>query len=220
MTTTARQDIARITLGVIFIAALILTSAWILRPFLPATIWATMIVVSTWPLMLQCQERLWGKRGLAVTVMTAALLLVFVIPFSLAIGTIVDNTDEIAHWAKSLATVELPPLPEWVSKIPLLGARITAGWNDLVAKGPGGLGARLAPYTRSVLLWLLGKLGGFGVTFVHFMLTVVLSAIMYAKGEIAVEGVSRFAGAWPTSAARTPYGWPVRPFAASRSGWS
>ena len=99
MTTTARQDIARITLGVIFIAALILTSAWILRPFLPATIWATMIVVSTWPLMLQCQERLWGKRGLAVTVMTAALLLVFVIPFSLAIGTIVDNTDQIAHWA-------------------------------------------------------------------------------------------------------------------------
>jgi len=191
--TTARQDIARTTLGVIFIAALILTSLWIMRPFLPAMIWATMIVVATWPVMLQCQAHLWGKRSLAVTVMTAALLLVFVIPFSLAINTILDNADQITEWVKSLTTATIPPLPQWVTELPLVGHRLADGWNEFIASGTAGLRARLAPYTRDVLLWLLAKLGGFGVTLVHFMLTVVIAAIMYAKGEVAVEGVRRFA---------------------------
>ena len=41
-------DLARITLAVLFIAALIGTSLWVLRPFLPAVIWAAMLVVATW----------------------------------------------------------------------------------------------------------------------------------------------------------------------------
>jgi predicted PurR-regulated permease PerM len=191
--TTPGQDIARNTLAVLAIGALILTSLWIMRPFLPALIWATMIVVSTWPLMLECQARLWGRRSLAVVLVTAALLLVFVIPFSLAVGTIVDNAEQITEWAKSLATTNLPPLPEWVSKIPIVGGRITAAWNEFVARGAQGMGARIAPYTRELLMWLLGKLGGFGVVFLHFLLTVVIAAIMYAKGEVAVEGLRRFA---------------------------
>jgi hypothetical protein len=45
--TEARPDYPKITLGVIAIGGLILTSLWILRPFLGATIWAAMVVVAT-----------------------------------------------------------------------------------------------------------------------------------------------------------------------------
>ena len=101
--TTTRRDLTRTILAVLCIVGLIATSFWILRPFLPAVIWATMIAVATWPLMLRVQGWLWGRRWLAVTVMTIALLLVFVVPFSLAIGTIVANADEIIGWAQSVA---------------------------------------------------------------------------------------------------------------------
>src|SRR5690242_8955049 len=63
-------DLARYTLGVLIIVALIAASFWILRPFLPALIWATMIVVFTWHIMLHIQRWLWNRRSLAVTVMT------------------------------------------------------------------------------------------------------------------------------------------------------
>ena len=43
------------------------------------------IAVSTWPLMEAVQARLWRKRGLAVTAMTLVLLLVFLVPFALAL---------------------------------------------------------------------------------------------------------------------------------------
>ena len=55
-------------LAVLVIAGLIVTSLWILRPFLPAVIWATTLVIATWPIMRRLQDRLWGKRALAVTV--------------------------------------------------------------------------------------------------------------------------------------------------------
>ena len=38
-------------------------SLWILRPFLPAVIWATMIVVATWPFLLRVQSMLGGRRS-------------------------------------------------------------------------------------------------------------------------------------------------------------
>ncbi|HEY5974400.1 MAG TPA: AI-2E family transporter YdiK, partial [Geobacteraceae bacterium] len=96
-------DITRTTLAVLFIGILTAASVWILLPFLTAIIWATMIVVTTWPLMLSVQQRLWGKRGLAVAVMTLTLLLLFIIPFTLAITSIIGRADDIAGWAQSLA---------------------------------------------------------------------------------------------------------------------
>ena len=56
-------DLVRTTLGVLFLGGLILSAFWILRPFIGATIWATMLVVSTWPVMKWLEARLWRKRG-------------------------------------------------------------------------------------------------------------------------------------------------------------
>jgi predicted PurR-regulated permease PerM len=87
------RELTRTLLGVISLGALIVASFWILRPFLAAAIWAAMISVATWPAMLWLQARLWRRRSLAVAGMTVILLLVFVVPLALAIGTIVLNAD-------------------------------------------------------------------------------------------------------------------------------
>src|SRR5512143_580550 len=65
--TEPRTEIGRTVLNVLAILALIVASFWILRPFLGAMVWATTIVVATWPLLLRLQRTLWGKRALAVT---------------------------------------------------------------------------------------------------------------------------------------------------------
>src|SRR5205823_14502582 len=89
----AHSELTRTTLAVLFVGGLIAASFWILWPFLPAVIWATTLVVATWPIMLQVQLRLWHNRGLAVAVMTIALLLIFVFSFWLAIVTITLRFD-------------------------------------------------------------------------------------------------------------------------------
>jgi predicted PurR-regulated permease PerM len=186
------RDLTRTVLAVLTIGGLILASVWILRPFLAPVIWATMIVVSTWPVMLAVQRRLWNKRWCAVTVMTVALLLVFVAPFTAAIGTIVRHADELAGWAKNLRGLRVPVAPDWVAKTPVVGEQVAAVWNEYAAKGVEDLDEAVAPYAGRVARWFVAEVGGFGLVTVQFLLTVVISAIMYSLGESWARWVRRF----------------------------
>ena len=176
----------------LFIAGLIAASFWILWPFLPATIWATTLVVATWPLMLRVQRRLWHRRWLAVLVMTVALLLVFVAPFWLAIATISQNFERIVSWANALSSFRLPAPPLWLDDIPLFGDQIIRLWQRVAASGIAELAGKAAPYAGSAAGWFVGALGGFGIVVVQFVLTVVIAAVMYAGGERAAAVAQHF----------------------------
>jgi len=66
----APGEVARIVLLVICIGLLLTGSLWILLPFLGALLWATMIVISTWPILLRVQQAAGGRRWVGVLVMT------------------------------------------------------------------------------------------------------------------------------------------------------
>lgn len=187
-----RRDLTRTTFSVLFMVGLIAACFWITRPFLPALIWATMIVVATWSLMHRVEERLWHRRWLAVVVMTTALLLAFVVPFSLAIATLVQNAGEIADWVKSLRTAQLPRLPGWVTSLPIAGPKIAEVWTEIVVNGPVALTDRLEPYARGMAAWLVLELGNVGMVALQFLLTLIVAAILYAYGESAADGVRLF----------------------------
>ena len=186
------HDVARIVLVVLSIGLLLVASLWILQPFLGALIWATMIVVATWPLMLKVQDAFGGRRGAAVAVMTLAMLFLLVAPLTIAILTVLDRRDEIVTMVASLSAADLPPPPAWVEGVPLVGARLSAEWQRLAATGSEELATQAAPYIRQALTWFAGQAGGLGLMVVQFLLTLVITAILYANGEAAEIGIRRF----------------------------
>ena len=185
-------DLVRTTLGVLFLGGLILSSFWILRPFIGAVIWATMLVVATWPVMKWFEARLWRRRSLAVLVMSLLLLLLFFVPLTLAIGTIVSHSDEIVERGKSLATSPVPHPPQWVAQLPFVGEKIAKAWEDAIAAGASGLIAKLMPYADNIAKWLVSQAGSIGFLLLQFLLTVIISALMYAGGESAALAGHRF----------------------------
>jgi predicted PurR-regulated permease PerM len=187
-----QRDITRIFLAVLFLGALIGTSLWILKPFLGALVWAVTIVTATWPLMAAIQARLWGRRWLAVTVMTIILLCVLVVPLWLAIGTIVSNADRLGGWVKSLSSFEIPPPPAWLGRVPLLGADLLVAWEKTALVGIQDFVKKLAPYGGDAIRWFISEVGGFGALVLQFLLTVVFSALLYAKGEHAASRAKCF----------------------------
>ncbi len=194
MNPPGRRDLARITFGVLFIGALLVASLWVLRPFLGPTIWATMVVVATWPLLQRLQRRLWGRRWLAVLVMTLALLLLFVVPLLLAIGTIVANAEQIAGWVRALSVWRLPDqAPAWLMALPVLGGMAAGLWEQAQALGMNDLLPRLSPYAGGLTSWFVTEVGGIGVLIFQFLLTVTIAAVLYATGEQAADVVRRFA---------------------------
>ena len=191
-TSVRSWDLTRIVLGVMTIGGLSLASFWVLKPFFFAGIWATMIVVATWPALRAVQARLWGSRGLAVAAMTLVMTLVIAAPLTTAVVAIADRTDDILAWSKALTRFSVPPPPEWVSQTPLIGRKIVKEWRTLSAASSEDLFARGAPYLRDALPWVLGQLGAIGTLLVHMLLAVVISAILYANGETAAAGVLAF----------------------------
>jgi predicted PurR-regulated permease PerM len=187
-----QRDLTRSLLAVIFVVALIGSSIWILRPFLGATVWAATIAIATWPLMIAIQKGLWHKRSLAVAAMTVVLLCVLVVPLSLAIGTIISNADEIAGLVKSLAGFKVPPPPEWVANLPLIGGKLVDVWAKVDAAGLQDVAAKVGPYAGGVIKWFVAQVGGFGMLLVEFLLTVLIAAIIYANGEAAAKRVLSF----------------------------
>ena len=191
--TNRPNDLVRNLLAVLFIAGMIIGGVWIMSPFLPALIWATLLVVSTWPLMLMVQRRLWGKRSLAVLVMTCGLLLAVFVPVGLAVDTIVDNADDLGAGLRVLTQSSVPPPPAWAEQVPIVGKRLAGKWHEISALSPDELKDRFAPQAQEAGRWILARAGTLAIFFVHLLLTTIISVLLYVHGETAAAGVHAFA---------------------------
>jgi len=187
------RDLTHTILAVLSIGVLIAASFWILSPFLTSIIWAGLIVIATWPVLEKLEARFAKRRGIAVALMTFSLLLIILIPITLAIITIVDNANAIAEQARSLTMFSISTPPEWVEHIPLAGEKLTARWSAFAALNAEERSARVVPYVQKALTWFVAQAGSIGMTMLHFLLTVIIATILYAKGEVVREGFLNFA---------------------------
>jgi predicted PurR-regulated permease PerM len=122
------------------------------------------------------------------------MLAIFIVPFGLAIGVLIDAASEGIDLVRKLATEGLPPLPSWVAGVPWVGSKLAAKWQELAAGGPEAITSTLRPYVGSTAMVIGHR--GLGAVTVHFLLTVAVSAILYSNGD-SLEGYSDV---------RAPYG--------------
>src|SRR5262245_3828372 len=156
-------------------------------------IWATTIAVATWPLLLRLERATGGRRSLAVALMTLIVLLVFIVPFALAVSTVLDAARRSPTVMSDFLTKGIGPPPAWIQDIPAVGAQIADRWQSVAAGGPQALVEQLQPYARSAAAYAIAATGGFGRVFVLVLLTIVLVTILYSQGETAAGGVLAFA---------------------------
>jgi predicted PurR-regulated permease PerM len=168
---------------VLFIGGLIVGSLWVLAPFLGAFVWATMIVVATWPMLRGLESAFGGRRWAAVAVMCIGLLAILIVPIGVALQAILGHADELVALLERLPTAQLPAAPEWLGKVPLVGERVLATWNQLASEGTADLVTKAQPYLRTAAAWLAQHAGSFAVVLLQFVLIVILSAVLYSGGE-------------------------------------
>jgi predicted PurR-regulated permease PerM len=185
------RDLVRIVLGVLLILLLISSSLSILSPFLPALIWASMIVIATWPLLLQFQRALGGRRSLAAAAMTALLFVIVIAPIGVAISVVVEQASRLSEF--KVAEIRIPMPPVWIEGVPVVGATLTAEWRVYAAATPEELATKAAPYLTTVVSWIAAHAGTLGSILLHLLLTLLLCAVLYVNGETAALGVRRFA---------------------------
>ena len=187
------RDITHTVLSVLFIGLLIAVCFWILLPFLVSLIWASVIVIATWPLLERLQARLAKRRGVAVAVMVVLMLLIILIPVMSAVVTIARNAHTLTEQARMLTSEPLPGPPAWLERVPIAGETLAERWRTFVSLDPADRSAKLATRAKEALQWFAAHAGGIGATMIQLLLTVIISIILYAKGEVARDGILRFA---------------------------
>jgi len=74
-----------------------------------------------------------------------------------------------------------------------MGHKVAGRWQEIAATSPEELVSRLAPYVGIAAGWFAAQVGSLGKMTLHFLLTIVLAGILYAKGETVRYGLQRFA---------------------------
>lgn len=134
---------------------------------------------------------LWGRRSLAVLVMTLLLVLLFVIPVALLVNSIVDGSGPLIH-AVTGGDMTLPDLA-WLNNIPLVGAKLYAGWHSLLDMGGSAIMAKVRPYIGTTTTWFVGQAAHIGRFMMHCALMLLFSALLYWRGEQVAMGIRHFA---------------------------
>ena len=174
------------------VAALLWGTLAVLRPFLPAILWASIIVVATWPIMLHVERLLGGRRGLAVAVMSSGLFVAVVAPVALLLGTLVTRLPELRDLGGRLLAGPWPGPPAWVGRLPF-GAELSAEWSAAVAENPDHWTATVQPVLGKTALWLSQHVGTLGGITLEFVLTLVLVVVFYLHGEALTIALRRLA---------------------------
>ncbi|RBP14942.1 AI-2E family transporter YdiK [Pseudocitrobacter faecalis] len=185
------RDIPQILLSVLFLALMIIACLWIIQPFILGFAWAATIVIATWPVLLRLQRILFGRRSLAVLVMTLLLFLLFVIPIALLVNSVVDGSAPLIHDITS-GTLELPDFA-WLNSIPFVGAKLDQGWHSLLDMGGSAIMAKVRPYIGTTTTWFVGQAAHIGRFLLHCGLMLLFSALLYWQGEKVAFGIRYFA---------------------------
>lgn len=184
-------DLPQCVFSLLFMLLLIMASYWVVQPFLIGFTWACMVVIATWPMMIKIQCWLWGKRFLAVMAMTILLLLLFIIPITLLVNSVIDNSTLIISWA---TTHRLhPPQLDWLNDIPIVGGKIYASYRKLIAGGGAALMAKIQPYIGQTTSFFVAQAGHFGRLMIHLSVMLVFSVLLYWQGEQVSQAVRHFA---------------------------
>jgi predicted PurR-regulated permease PerM len=187
------RDLARTVLAVLFILGLIAGCLWILSPFLTAIICATTIAIATWPMLNGIARRWGGRRGLAIAAMLAGFTIAFLAPVYFGTVAAVQSAGTAAAWFHDLPNRTMPSLPDWLVRLPVVGARAQQGWSELTAGGGEGLRARISEHSDEILRWVLHRIGGLAGMLVQVLVTLGITGLLYVRGDKVATALLSFA---------------------------
>jgi predicted PurR-regulated permease PerM len=118
-THTVERAVALVCLLILAIGVLL-----VMRPFLSALLWGTILTISTWPLHVRLTRALGGRTGASAAFLTLAACAVFLIPLALLGQNLAENVGQLAVKLEEWRSNDIPAPPSWVAPLPLFGSRL------------------------------------------------------------------------------------------------
>jgi predicted PurR-regulated permease PerM len=115
-------------------AVLVAVAIWMIRDFIPAVVWATVIAIALWPLLTWLEQRPMFRehRTWLAVGMTVVIGLVFVVPFILVAAQAGNEARDLIRWFHESLRTGIP-MPDLVNHLPAGAKQISAWWQENLA---------------------------------------------------------------------------------------
>lgn len=171
-------------IGGIVLLILLVGCFLVLRPFVSALLWAVILCFSSWPLYRRLLGLVGNRRTLAATLMTLAMVLVVLLPFIIIGATLADNINQLTGAARAWAQNGPPGPPDWLSRVPLVGAKATAYWQGLT-EDTAAIWTQAQQFIKPVSTWLLHASLALGGGLLQLALSVFIAFFLFRDGVAA-----------------------------------
>ena len=174
---------------------LVAASLMILAPFMIILIWGVIIAVAQFPLFKTSAEILGNKKTLTAVLFTLAGLMIIIIP------SLILAESSASGYQNLLRTFEegrltIPPPTENVKEWPLIGENLYSIWVqasnnllELLSKYNG----QHSEQVKDFVSWVLKTLTSIGLTFLQFIVSIIIAGALLAKADVGAETAKEFA---------------------------
>lgn len=174
----------------ILLLSLLGACLWVLAPFWSALFWAAVLAFASWPLMRLLTRALNGRETLAAAILTGVWIVLVAVPLIMLGFNLADHIREANVFIKDVQVDGLPPAPQWMIELPLVGAKLNSLWVLLDEQGVALL-MSLRPYLGEVGNWLLARSAQIGRGMLELALSLVFVFFFYRDGPRLAELIYR-----------------------------
>ena len=185
--TDQRRNVIETALVVLLLLILLSMFYTVLSVFLGVFTYAIILAVAIHPLFEKLARALGGRRKLAAFIYGLLLVAVVALPYIYLISELANFAQDSIKYVSDAKEKGLPTLPDWIAGLPVVGDKISAGWQN-VQKDPASI-ALYEPQIKSALNRILT--GGLGVigSGLEFIVGIIISAVMLNSGAKALNPI-------------------------------
>lgn len=185
-------------IGALAILVLIGGTLSVIAPFVTALIWGAILAYCTWHPFQRLTAFYGGRRGWATLTIILLIFILLLGPVFYAAIAFSTHVPALVEGLQQRLAAGLPPLPDWLMRLPVVGPRLDEVWSGIASRNPE-IVARLrelaGPVFKAALGGALTILQGMGL----LLISVLFAAYYYVNGTSAAAGLraglSRIAGA-------------------------
>lgn len=182
---------AAVLMDVLIRAGLVLVLAmlcWkIFAPFVPLVIWALILATTLYPMHQSLARRLGGRQGLAAVLVVLACVLLIVAPTAVLLSSLGDSVQGLIHSVQT-NTLRIPPPPDAVAGLPLVGERLHAMWSLAHDNLPAFVQS-MQPKVGELARQALGIVASIGGALLMFLGAIAVAGVLMAFGQGGGRGM-------------------------------
>lgn len=175
-TSPSKAPIIDTFIRMILLVGLFVWCSFIIAPFIYIVIWGMIIAISTYPVFVQLEKKLWHKEKLAAMLLMVTGLILVAIPGYFVFSSVLNAAAglKVAYLS---GTLNIPPPSAEVEHWPLIGHKVFELWT-LASTNISEVISRYQDTAMTILTWVGSTVGKLGIELIQFICSIVVAGIL------------------------------------------